>query len=111
MRPIPFALVALTLLAATSTPHAQSRSPTVTAAQQNFPDFLDLLRMPNVAAEPADMQRNASFLVDLFRKHGFGAQLLDNAARRPLVFAALGKPRKSARTILFYIHFDGQPVT
>src|SRR5690348_4910 len=111
MRTLPFALLALTLLTATSTPQAQSQSPTITAAQRNFPEFLDLLRLPNVAAEPTDMQRNAAFLVELFRKHGFEAQLLDNAARRPLMFAALGKPRKGARTILFYIHFDGQPVT
>src|SRR5689334_9428462 len=111
MRTLPFALLALSLLAATSTLQARSESATVTAAQKNFPEFLDLLRMPNVAAEPADMQRNAAFLVERFRKHGFDAQLLDNTARRPLVFATLGKPRKAARTVLFYIHFDGQPVT
>ncbi len=111
MRTLPFALLALTLLAATSTPQAQSQSATVTAAQKNIPEFLDLLRIPNVPAEPADIQRNAAFLVELFHKHGFEAQLLDNAARRPLVFATLGKPRKGARTVLLYIHFDGQPVT
>jgi len=111
MRTRPFAFLALALLAASSAPQAQSPSATVAAAQKNFPEFLDLLRIPNVPAEPADMQRNAAFLVDIFRKHGFEAQLLDNTARRPLVFAALGKPRKDARTILFYIHFDGQPVT
>src|SRR5262245_41395140 len=105
MRTLPFALLALALLAATSTPQAQSQSPTITSAQKNFPDFLELLRLPNVAAEPADMQRSAAFLVELFRKHGFDAQLLDNTARRPLVFAALGKPRKGARTVLLYIHF------
>jgi hypothetical protein len=111
MRTLPSALLALTLLAATSTPQAQSPSATITAAQKNFTEFLELLRIPNVPAEPADMQRNAAFLAELFHKHGFDAQLLDNAAHRPLVFAALGKPRKGARTVLFYIHFDGQPVT
>ena len=111
MPTLPSALLALALLAAASSAHAQSQSPTVTAAQKNVPDFLALLRIPNVPAEPVDMQRNAAFLVEIFRKHGFEAQLLENAARRPLVFASLGKPRKGARTILFYIHFDGQPVT
>jgi hypothetical protein len=82
MRTLPFALLALSLLAATSTPQAQSPSATISAAQKNFPEFLDLLRMPNVPAEPADIQRNAAFLVELFRKHSFDAQLLDNAARR-----------------------------
>src|SRR5689334_6364273 len=86
-------------------------SATVTAAQKNFPEFLELLRIPNVAAEPADIQRNAAFLIESFRKRGFDAQLLDNAAHRPMVFAQLGKPRAAARTVLFYAHFDGQPVT
>ena len=90
MRTLPFALLALSLLAATSTSQAQSQSATVTAAQKNFPEFLELLRIPNVPADPADMQRNAAFLVELFHKHGFNAQLLDNAAHRPLVFATLG---------------------
>jgi acetylornithine deacetylase/succinyl-diaminopimelate desuccinylase-like protein len=90
---------------------AQSQSATITAAQKNFPEFLELLRIPNVAAEPADIQRNATFLAESFRKRGFDARLLDNTAHRPLVFATFGKPRASARTVLFYIHFDGQPVT
>jgi acetylornithine deacetylase/succinyl-diaminopimelate desuccinylase-like protein len=84
---------------------------TVEAAQRNLPEFLALLRIPNVAAEPADIQRNAAFLVESFRKRGFDAQLLDNAAHRPLVLAQLGRPRAGARTVLFYAHFDGQPVT
>jgi acetylornithine deacetylase/succinyl-diaminopimelate desuccinylase-like protein len=96
---------------ATCAAEAQSQSATITAAQKNFPEFLELLRIPNVAAEPADMQRNAAFLVESFRKRGFDARLLDNSAHRPLVFATLGKPRKGLRTVLFYIHFDGQPVT
>jgi acetylornithine deacetylase/succinyl-diaminopimelate desuccinylase-like protein len=90
---------------------AQSESATISAAQKNFPEFLELLRIPNVAAVPADMQRNAAFLAESFRKRGFDVRLLDNAAKRPLVFATLGKPRKGARTVLFYVHFDGQPVT
>jgi acetylornithine deacetylase/succinyl-diaminopimelate desuccinylase-like protein len=96
---------------ATCAADAQPQSATIVAARQNFPEFLELLRMPNVAAQPADMQRNAAFLAESFRKRGFDARLLDNAAHRPLVFATFGKPRANARTVLFYIHFDGQPVT
>jgi acetylornithine deacetylase/succinyl-diaminopimelate desuccinylase-like protein len=103
--------LALVVLLAAGAAQAQSESATITAAQKNFPEFLELLSIPNVAAEPADMQRNAAFLAESFRKRGFDVRLLDNAARRPLVFASFGKPRKGARTVLFYIHFDGQPVT
>jgi acetylornithine deacetylase/succinyl-diaminopimelate desuccinylase-like protein len=104
-------LLALGLSMATCAAQAQSQSATIAAAQKNFPEFLELLRIPNVAAEPADMQRNAAFLAESFRKRGFEVRLLDNTAKRPLVFATFGKPRKGARTVLFYIHFDGQPVT
>ena len=110
-RTLVLSFLALGVSMAAVAAEAQPQSATITAAQKNFPEFLELLRIPNVAAEPADMQRNAAFLAESFRKRGFDARLLDNAAQRPLVFATLGKPRTGARTVLFYIHFDGQPVT
>lgn len=102
-------IVASSVLASFATT-AHSQSATIDAAQKNFAEYLDLLRIPNIPAEPADIQRNAAFLEQSFRKRGFETQLLDNAAHRPLVFARLGKPRVGARTVLFYLHFDGQPV-
>jgi acetylornithine deacetylase/succinyl-diaminopimelate desuccinylase-like protein len=80
------------------------------AAQSNLPEYLQLLAIPNVADQPADIQRNAAFLKAAFEKRGFRAQLLDSPAQRPLVFAELASGRKGARTVLYYIHFDGQPV-
>jgi acetylornithine deacetylase/succinyl-diaminopimelate desuccinylase-like protein len=79
------------------------------AVQKNFGEFLDLLAIPNVADVPADIRRNADFVKRAFERRGFDAQLLANPADRPLVFAKLdGMP--GAKTILFYIHLDGQPV-
>lgn len=80
------------------------------AAQANLPEFLELLAIPDVADQPADIQRNANFLKAALEKRGFHAQLLDNPAQRPLVYGELHSPRKGARTVLYYIHFDGQPV-
>lgn len=82
-----------------------------TAAQKNFPEYFDLLSIPNVADQPGDIQRNAAFLEESFRKRGFKTHLLNNAAQRPLLLAELERAKKDAPTILFYIHFDGQPVT
>src|SRR5688572_6825171 len=79
-------------------------------AQANLPEFLELVAIPNVASEPADIRRNADFLKDALERRGFAAQLLDNPAQRPLVFAELSSTRPGAKTVLFYIHFDGQPV-
>jgi acetylornithine deacetylase/succinyl-diaminopimelate desuccinylase-like protein len=56
------------------------------------------------------MQRNAAFLDESFRKRGFKTHSLANPAGRPMILAELGGARAGAKTILFYAHFDGQPV-
>lgn len=83
----------------------------VKAAQANVPEFLQLLSIPNVADNAGDIQKNAAFLETALRKRGFSTQLLANPANRPLVFARLDAPVAGRRTVLFYIHFDGQPVS
>jgi len=82
----------------------------VEASQRNFLEFLELLSIPNVADNAADIRRNAAFLDEAFRKRGFRTQLMTNAAQRPHVFAELPSKTAGANTVLFYIHFDGQPV-
>ena len=103
------ACIGITFAAAAT---AGSLSEQITAAsQKNFAEYLDLLAIPNVADEPSDVQKNAAFLEQSFQKRGFKTHLLNNAAQRPLVLAELARAKKNAATILFYIHFDGQPVT
>ncbi|MCX7114447.1 MAG: M20/M25/M40 family metallo-hydrolase [Gammaproteobacteria bacterium] len=80
------------------------------AAKQNFPEYLSLLAIPNVANHPSDIQRNAIFLEQAFKKRGFKTQLLNNNAKRPEVFAQWFPQSSNKKTILFYIHFDGQPI-
>src|SRR6186713_2948066 len=79
-------------------------------AQARLPEYLELLAIPNVADRPADIRRNAEFLEAALEKRGFRAQLLDNPAQRPLVFGELRSADPAAKTVLYYIHFDGQPV-
>jgi acetylornithine deacetylase/succinyl-diaminopimelate desuccinylase-like protein len=79
-------------------------------SQQNFPEYLELLAIDNVASKPEDIRRNAAFLEQSFRKRGFATQRLDNPAGRPAVFAEYPGKARGAKTVLFYIHFDGQPV-
>ena len=106
------ALLGTALFSIAQASSAGSLAEQITAAsQKNFAEYLELLSIENVADEPADIQRNAAFLEQSFRKRGFKTHLLNNAAQRPLVLAELGRAKKSAATILFYMHFDGQPVT
>ena len=74
-----------------------------------FPDYFELLSMPSDSIKPEDIQKNAAWLVKAFEKRGFKAKELDNKGR-PLVFASYSGNTGRRPTILFYIHFDGQPV-
>lgn len=79
------------------------------AAVASFPEYLELLSLPNDSIRPADSKRNAAWLEAAFSRRGFATRLLENGGR-PLVFAEYGKARAAQKTVLFYIHFDGQPV-
>jgi len=74
-----------------------------------FPDYLALLSMPSDSIKPEDIQKNAAWLVTAFEKRGFKAKELENKGR-PLVFASYSGNTGKRPTILFYIHFDAQPV-
>ena len=71
-------------------------------------ELVELLSIPNVAADRDNVRRNASLLRDLLRKRGFTAEILETDGN-PLVFAELRVPG-AQRTLLFYAHYDGQPV-
>lgn len=81
----------------------------VTANQQPvLRELLELLAIPNVAADRENIRRNAVHLRGLFQKRGFTAELLETDGN-PLVYAALDVPG-ATRTLLLYCHYDGQPV-
>ena len=100
----------LALLAAAPLAARPSGDEVAAATQRNFPEFLELLAIPDVADVPADIQRNATFLKSAFDRRGFETRLLTNPANRPLVYAHYPAHAPGAKTVLFYIHFDGQPV-
>ena len=67
--------------------------------EATFPEYLRFLAMPSDAVVPADIQKNAAFLEDAFRKRGFEARQLDNQGK-PMVFAEMKSPTAGARTVL-----------
>ena len=69
----------------------------------------ELLAIPNVADNLADIQRNARHLVGMLERRGIAARVLDLGDAPPSVFGELKTPG-ATRTIVFYAHFDGQPV-
>lgn len=79
------------------------------AAVASFPEYLEFLSIPHVSNVPTDVQKNAAWLKAAFRKRGFTTRQFENKGR-PLVFAEYGASRAPRKTILYYMHFDGQPV-
>ena len=81
----------------------------VTANQQQIiTELVDLLSIPNIAADRANIRRNAEHLRGMLQKRGFGAELLETSGN-PLVYGELKVPG-ARRTLLLYFHYDGQPV-
>lgn len=76
--------------------------------------FEEFLSIPNVAADPTGLQRNADFLVGQLKQRGAEAKLLRApdlpTSVPPVVFGEIRTPG-AQRTIVFYAHYDGQPVT
>jgi len=71
-------------------------------------ELTELLAIPNVAADKPNIRRNAEHLRALLTRHGLQAEILETTGN-PLVFART-PPRAGLPTVLFYCHYDGQPV-
>jgi len=71
-------------------------------------ELLEALAIPNVAADRPNIRRNAEHLRAMLARHGFTPEILETAGN-PLVYGALNVPG-ATRTVLFYCHYDGQPV-
>src|SRR5688572_4452767 len=74
-------------------------------------ELVALLRLPNVATDAADIRRNADAIVAMLRKRGLEPRLLTgtDASAPPAVYAEWRAPN-ATRTLVFYAHYDGQPV-
>ena len=71
-------------------------------------ELVQLLSIPNVAADRDNIRKNATLLREMLARRGFTAELLETAGN-PLVWGELKTPG-ATRTLLFYAHYDGQPV-
>jgi acetylornithine deacetylase/succinyl-diaminopimelate desuccinylase-like protein len=73
-------------------------------------DFVTLLSMPNVATNIADVEKNAAYIEGQLKARGFETHLLTaEPGTPPSVFAQMKAPH-AKRTVIFYAHYDGQPI-
>src|ERR1700740_37889 len=72
-------------------------------------ELTEFLSIPNVAADTENIQKNAAHLVEMLEARGIETHLLPISGRGPVVFGKLTTP-EAKRTVIFYAHYDGQPV-
>ena len=81
----------------------------VSSNQQPIVDeLMQLLSIPNVAADRPNIIRNIAFLEQAFAKRAFTTRRLETTGN-PLFFAER-KTSGATKTTLIYAHVDGQPV-
>jgi len=72
-------------------------------------EFMDLLAMPNLARDEAAVRKNSNAIVNMLEKRGVKARLLEESGVPPVVFGEINTPG-ATRTLMFYAHYDGQPL-
>ena len=97
--------------ASAASPHDAVRAWRKAHEKEIVTDFTAFLAMPDVATTVSDVEKNAAFIQDQLEKRGFTTKILAaEPGTPPSVFAELKTPGVR-RTVLFYAHFDGQPIS
>jgi acetylornithine deacetylase/succinyl-diaminopimelate desuccinylase-like protein len=72
-------------------------------------ELVEFLAIPNEASDTVNIQKNAALLAHMLKARGIETELLPITGRGPVVFGKLTTPG-ARRTVIFYAHYDGQPV-
>ena len=75
-------------------------------------EFKTFLSIPNVASNPKGLQENAQWIMNYMKSKGIediSLLTLPNSQMPPVVYGEVKVPG-ATETIIFYAHYDGQPV-
>ena len=111
-RLLPLALafaLCMPALSQTARPAAVARQWREAHQQAILREFLDLLALPNLAHQDSDIRRNAAAISAILSKRGAATRLLEAPGAPPAVYGELLAPN-ATRTVVFYAHYDGQPL-
>ena len=72
-------------------------------------ELREFLSIPNVAGDTPNIEKNAARLKGMLEARGIETHLLSIEGRGPVVFGKL-EAENAIRTVIFYAHYDGQPV-
>lgn len=80
-------------------------------------EYFDFLRIPSISSEAqysGDMRKCCNWLVDFLKKAGMEVEVWETSSREtsghPVVYASWTKAANDQPTLLFYGHYDVQPV-
>ena len=110
-----FAATALAMAAATGvasdagTLGERVRAHTANRQVEIVKELAALVAMPNLASDAARIRENAAAIVAMLERRGVATRLLEVEGAPPAVYGEL-KAKGASRTIVFYAHYDGQPV-
>jgi acetylornithine deacetylase/succinyl-diaminopimelate desuccinylase-like protein len=91
------------------TPKAAADQWRASHEQDILQEFTALLAIPNVASDKNNIRRNADTLVQALQRRHVTAKLLEVPGANPVVYGEIKTP-DAKHTIVFYAHYDGQPV-
>lgn len=74
-------------------------------------EYIQFLSIPNIVKDTTnDIRKNALFISQMMQRRGIKAELLElNDKIPPVVFGEINVPG-ATQTVIFYAHYDGQPV-
>jgi acetylornithine deacetylase/succinyl-diaminopimelate desuccinylase-like protein len=105
-----------TLLAAAAAAAAQSNPAAQAArawrlAHENpvLSEYMTFLALPNLARDRDAIRKNAAAVSAMFEKRGVKTQYLEVPDAPPVVYGEI-PAANATRTVIFYAHYDGQPL-
>jgi acetylornithine deacetylase/succinyl-diaminopimelate desuccinylase-like protein len=72
-------------------------------------EFIDLLALPNLARDHDAIRKKAAAVQALLERRGVKTRVLEAAGAPPVVYGEIATPG-ATRTVVFYAHYDGQPL-
>ncbi len=71
-------------------------------------EYFSLLSIANVSADKENIVANARYIKKMMEKRGIRVKIIPTSGN-PVVYGEFGN-RSAKQTLLFYVHYDGQPV-
>lgn len=78
-----------------------------TRERQIVAELMQLVALPNIASNKADILKNADVLTGMFEKRGFTVARIQTPGSPVLI--ARREAANAVGTLTFYMHYDGQP--